>query len=260
MLAVLSDVHANLEALEAVLADAAAHGATQYASLGDVIGFNGDPAACVQRLLPLVGIAVRGNHEQALMRRGLFGVPLYTRMMDLTGAMLPPETQAPLRELPFRAVQDGVTFVHAGPNNPETWPRLGTTASAAPAFGAFTGKLCFFGHTHRATVFSETEMHIEGAAGSHTWGKVEKLHIPYDADGSFRLVLEAGKRYLVNPGSVGQPRDHDPRAAYALYDAATSTVLLRRVAYDIESACPKISRTGLPESFAAALRRGTDPT
>lgn len=247
MLAVLSDVHANIEALEAVLADAAGQGATCYASLGDLIGFNGDPAACVRRLAPLLSVAVRGNHEQALLHRGLFGVEMFTRMMDLTGAMLPKEAVESMRSLPFMAEDGAVSFVHASPLRPERWPRLSSVADAAQAFGAFTGQICFFGHTHRACIFREKG------------GTVSRLPTDYGIEGVCRLNLEPGARYLINPGSVGQPRDRDPRSAYALYDARSARVVLRRVCYDIESACPKINRTGLPSTFADALRRGESP-
>lgn len=247
MLAVLSDVHANIEALEAVLADAAARGATRYASLGDLIGFNGDPAACVRRLPPLLSVAVRGNHEHALLHRGLFGVEMFTRMMDLTGAMLPKEAIASMRDLPLLAQEGAATFVHASPLCPERWPRLSTLADAARAFGAFPGRICFFGHTHRTDVFLEKN------------GTVSRQPIDYDTDGSCCLALETGARYLINPGSVGQPRDRDPRSAYALYDERHARVILRRVCYDIESTCPKIGRTGLPSSFADALRCGKSP-
>jgi len=247
MLAVLSDVHANIEALDAVLADAAALGATRYASLGDLIGFNGDPAACVRRLPPLLSIAVRGNHEHALLHRGLFGVEMLTRMMDLTGAMLPQEAVASMRDLPFLAEEGEATFVHASPLCPGRWPRLSSVADAEQAFGAFPGRICFFGHTHRAAVFCEKD------------GTVSRRPVDYDAEGSCSLDLEPGARYLINPGSVGQPRDRDSRSAYALYDECHTRVILRRVCYDIESACPKIVRTGLPSSFADALRCGESP-
>lgn len=247
MLAVLSDVHANIEALEAVLADAAGLGAARYAGLGDFIGFNGDPVACVRRLAPLLSVAVRGNHEQALLQRGLFGVGLFTRMMDLTGAMLPEESVESMRALPYLAEDGAVVFVHASPFCPERWPRLSSVADAAQAFGAFTGRICFFGHTHRACVFREKG------------GSVSRLPVDYGTGGACRLDLEPDARYLINPGSVGQPRDRDPRSAYALYDARNARVILRRVCYDIESACSKIRRTGLPPAFAEALRCGASP-
>lgn len=246
--AVLSDVHANLEALDAALADAREHRATAFASLGDAIGFNGDPAACVERLLPLVDVAVRGNHEEALLNRGLFGVPLYTAMMDRTAAMLSAESAAPMRMLPLKTQWHGVTLAHASPAQPGEWRRIASIPDARAAFAAFEGNLCFFGHTHRATVFKECG------------GQISLIPAVYQQDGSCVVPLEANCRYLINPGSVGQPRDLDWRAAYMLYDDEARTVTLRRVAYDVDSAASKISRTGLPARFGDALRRGTTPT
>lgn len=245
--AILSDIHANLEALQAVLADAAQQGTGEYAGLGDVIGFNGDPAACVELAMPLFNVAVRGNHEEALLQRGLFGVPLYTAMMDRTAAMLGADLVALLRPLPRKASRGGITYVHATPAG-EGWQRISTVPEAREAFTLFSGGVCFFGHTHRPAIFCHKE------------DKVHIIPVVYDADGSFTLTLEAECRYLINPGSVGQPRDLDYRAAYGLYDTETRTLCLRRVEYDVEAAAAKISRTGLPDSFAAALKRGLTPT
>ena len=246
--AILSDIHANIEALEAVLADAARLQVTHYIGLGDIIGFNGDPAACVERVMPLFSAAVRGNHEQALFRRGLFGVPLYTAMMDRTAAMLGAEFVDRLRPLPCKASWNGLTLVHATPIAGEEWQRISSVPEARAAFAAFSGTICLFGHTHRPTIFCRNE------------DKVQIIPVVYDIQGSFALPLEPNKRYLINPGSVGQPRDLDYRAAYGIYDEETATLTLRRVDYDVEAAAAKISRTGLPESFAADLKRGHTPT
>jgi diadenosine tetraphosphatase ApaH/serine/threonine PP2A family protein phosphatase len=247
--AILSDIHANLEALQAVLADAAQLGSGEYAGLGDVIGFNGDPAACVELAMPLFNTAVRGNHEEALLQRGLFGVPLYTAMMDRTAAMLSAEHLAYIRTLPLRAQWQGITLVHAAPMQEDAWKRIGNIPSAREAFAAFEGQLCFFGHTHRATVFKEEED-----------GSISIIPAVYDEQNACTVALAPHCRYLINPGSVGQPRDFNPRAAYALLDTDTRTLTLRRVDYDIESAAAKICHTGLPDSFAVALRKGITPT
>ncbi len=246
--ALLSDIHANLEALQAVLSDAAQLQATHYAGLGDVIGFNGDPAACMQMVMPLFSVVVRGNHEQALLQRGLFGVPLYTAMMDRTAAMLGTELVNLVRPLPRKASWHGLTLVHASPAPGEEWQRIATVPEARAAFAQFDGQLCFYGHTHRPAIFCERE------------GKVCIIPVAYDESGTFSLQLEAECRYLINPGSVGQPRDLNYRAAYGLYDEETATLTLRRVDYNAEAAAEKISRTGLPESFCAALLRGQSPT
>lgn len=246
-LAILSDIHANLEALEAVLSDAARQGVTHYACLGDTIGFNGDPAACLELLLPRLSVAVRGNHEQALLQRGLFGVPLYTAMMDRTAAMLDAQALTAIRAMPLTAEWRGITFAHASPMTPAEWPRLSSLPDARQAFGSFTGFICFCGHTHRATVFREQA------------GRISAIPVACHAKGDFSLQLEQDCRYLINPGSVGQPRDLDPRASYALYDDEEQLLTLRRVPYDIAAAAGKISRTGLPASFAEALKRGASP-
>ncbi|MBE6417584.1 MAG: metallophosphoesterase family protein [Akkermansiaceae bacterium] len=247
--AVLSDIHANAEALEAVLADARAHAAEHYLCLGDIIGFNGDPEACVSAVAASFDAVVRGNHEQALLQRGLFGVPLFTAMMDRTTAMLSAESLAFIRTTVPQLQWQGIELVHASPHRPEQWGRINSVPTARTAFAAFAGQLCFFGHTHRAGVFKEQT----------PGGTVSMLPAVYRPDGSCEFALEADCRYLVNPGSVGQPRDFDWRAAYAILDTATQTLILRRVEYDVAAAAAKISRTGLPASFAAALHKGTTP-
>lgn len=247
-IAVLSDIHANKEALLAVVVDARQLAVEQFCSLGDVIGFNGDPAACIEIAQPLLATAVSGNHEAALLHRGLFGVPLYTAMMDRTAAMLNSTQIAWLRSLPQQTTYANMRLVHASPGVPSSWQRLSTPTEATAAFHAFPEQICFFGHTHRPAVFSLRE------------NTCTALPICYDKDGSCLLQLEDKARYLINPGSVGQPRDMEWKAAYCIIDTECNTLLLRRVAYDVQSAASKIERTGLPPSFAAALLRGASPT
>lgn len=246
--AILSDIHANKEALEAVLADARLHSAEHFLCLGDTIGFNGDPAACIDTAKELFDACVRGNHEQALLQRGLFGVPLFTTMMDRTTAMLSAEHLAYIRPLPLRTEWQGITLVHSSPAKEAEWQRINNIPTAREAFAAFEGQICFFGHTHRAGIFKESD------------GTVAIIPAVYNAEGSCTQTLEEGCRYLINPGAVGQPRDFDWRAAYALLDTEAHTITLRRVEYDVDAAAEKISYTGLPDSFAAALRKGISPT
>lgn len=245
---VLSDIHANLEALQSVLADMQQHGVSGALGLGDYIGFNGDPAACVELVRPHLIAAVRGNHEAALLNRSVFGVPLYMQMMDRTQAMLSVEQVAWIRSLPNHAEWNGCLLGHATPEAPKRWGRIANVNEAKKVFSAVRAGISFFGHTHRASVFR-----CDG-------GKVEKIEVVYGPDGDFALHLSSRYRWLINPGSVGQPRDMDWRAAYALYCPETRLLHLRRVAYDVEEARRKIARTGLPESFAAALLRGSSPT
>ncbi len=250
MLALLPDIHANREALEAVLADACAHGATQYAALGDLIGFGGAPVECAQRIRALHATALRGNHEAALLHPELFAAfPAVQRMTTRTRHLLPPPLFDWLTTLPHRAEAGGIPLTHATFHAPERWGRLRDTEDAALNFATTGGApLAVFGHTHRPTLFCQ-----------NTVGGVEQLPVRYDGGGSFVLRLETGLRYLVNPGSVGQPRDGDPRAAYALWNTATRTLTLRRVVYDTEAAAAGTRLMGLPEHFTAALRRGVSP-
>ena len=248
MFAVLSDIHANLEALQAVLADMQAHGADEAVSLGDIVGFNGNPAECVELVRPLLAAAVRGNHEAAMFDAAVFGVPMYISMIDTTRGMLTAKQAEWLHGLPLTAVHRGCRIWHATPYAPRIWGRISGTQDARAALNATAERVCLFGHTHRPAAFA-----MRG-------GAVERIPVEYDADGTFTLPLDPDARYLVNPGSVGQPRDGDRRAAYALVDGERACITLRRVAYDVEAAAPKIARTGLPGSFAEALRRGTSPT
>lgn len=247
MLAILSDVHANLEALQAVLADARRCGASAFISLGDHIGFNGDPAACLDLLIPLLSAAVQGNHEAELLHPGVFGVELYERMMQRTAALLHPEQRDWIASLPLTCDYRGLLLLHA-PRQGRRWKRIADAAQADTLFTEHPQHLIFSGHTHRPALYTREN------------GATTELPIHYTAGGSCSVPLPPTARYLINPGSVGQPRDNDPRAAYALLDESRSTLVLRRVAYDTRAAAAKIARTGLPASFGKALQNGSFPT
>ncbi len=252
MLAILPDIHANRQALEAVLADALACGAARWAAPGDIIGFGGDPTACAERVLALGATALRGNHEAALEHPSLFvSLPAVQRMAEKTRRQLPAPLLRWLTTLPFTAETEGIPLTHACFHAPARWERLHHAEAAMLSFAADETRqapLAFFGHTHRPTLFCRDAV-----------GQVSQLPIRYDVGGSCLLILEEGKRYLANPGSVGQPRDGDPRAAYALWDAAARRLILRRVSYDTASAAAATRAMGLPENFASALEQGLSP-
>jgi diadenosine tetraphosphatase ApaH/serine/threonine PP2A family protein phosphatase len=244
--AVLSDVHGNLEALSTVLADAASEGALGILCLGDTVGYGADPAPCIELLGERSTRMVAGNHEHGAL--GLLDVrwfnaaartaALWTR--DRLGA----DHQKFLSGLPLATTHGEATCVHASPRRPEEWDYLLSAGDGFQAFGDFATRLCFVGHSHRPGVWSL------GSSGP----AYEDLAGPAFHDR--RIPFHDGRRYIINVGSVGQPRDRDPRAAYVLWDEDERSVTLRRVSYDHKAAAAKILRAGLPRALADRLAHG----
>jgi len=237
--AIVSDIHGNLEALDAVLADVAGR-ADAILCLGDVVGYGADPRACIERLAERAQVMTAGNHEHAvagLLDLGWFNP--YARAAALwTRERLDDDHRSYLAALPLVAHVDDATLVHASPDHPEEWDYLVSAEDGFRAFGAFTTRLCLVGHSHRPGAWSL------GSAG------------PAWMPGAVDIELEHGRRYIVNVGSVGQPRDRDSRAAYALWDAEGGTVVIRRVPYDVGAARRKIVAGGLPQYLADRLAWG----
>jgi diadenosine tetraphosphatase ApaH/serine/threonine PP2A family protein phosphatase len=237
--AIISDVHANLPALRAVLADAA-RVADAVVCLGDVVGYGAEPEACIDLVAERAVAVVAGNHEHAVTGRlplDWFN-PWARAAAEWTRGRLDADRRAWLDGLPLVRELDDATLVHASPDEPDEWDYLVSAADGHAAFGAFATRLCFVGHSHRPAAWSL------GSAGPE-----------YDPRPR-EVVLDAGRRYLVNVGSVGQPRDRDARAAYAVWDAAAGCVTLRRVPYDVEAARRAIVAAGLPRILADRLRAG----
>ncbi|HEY3064603.1 MAG TPA: metallophosphoesterase family protein [Methylomirabilota bacterium] len=237
--AVLSDVHGNLEALEAVLADAAAH-ADAVVCLGDVVGYGADPIPCVERLAERAQAVVAGNHEHGVTgQMSLAWFNQYARAAaEWTREQLDDDHRDWLAALPLTASVGDATLVHASPRHPEEWDYLVSAEDGYAAFDAFETRVCFVGHSHLPGVWS-----LGSAGREHEGGNVD-------------VTLEAGRRYLVNVGSVGQPRDRDVRAAYAVWDADGRRIQIRRVAYDVNVARAKIAAAGLPRFLADRLAAG----
>ncbi|HYE96800.1 MAG TPA: metallophosphoesterase family protein [Rubricoccaceae bacterium] len=231
LVAVFSDAHANLEALTAVLTTAEARGAEALVCLGDVVGYGPDPAACVELLRARALPTVLGNHDVAVATgEGLNALPRdgHTAAL-LHRRLLTEEQRAWLGALPLRLNAYGAVYVHASPDEPAAWHRLDGFRAVRAQFAAFEGPLCFVGHSHRPAVV---------------------------ADRVGVLRVRPGHRFLVDVGSVGQPRDGDPRAAFALYDSAAFTCEIVRVPYDVEATAEKIRAAGLPHGLADRLRKG----
>jgi len=240
---ILSDLHANLEASRAVLEDARRRGFDEILCLGDVVGYGGDPNAVVDlvRSIELRAI-VRGNHDK--VAAGVEDGDTFSDVARVAAAWthetLTADNRRWLADLPRGPLDVGGFLISHGTPIEEDAYILGDI-DADVAFAAAPFHLAFFGHSHLACVFVARQ------------GAVETV-IPVPEGDPIRV--DAGARYLVNPGSIGQPRDQDVRAAYALYDREAGLVVLHRIAYDVASAQRKITEQGLPAALALRLQYG----
>ena len=241
--AIFSDVHGNLEALEAVLAHAARQGVGFHLCLGDVIGYGANPNECVDRVRSLGPAAcLRGNHDAAAIdaRERVFFHEVALAGIHFSALHLTPDNADYLRGLPY--VYRGharMMGVHASPFRPEAWEYVLDHAGAERAFEAMEpARVAFIGHSHAPVVFTDD-------------GNAQR----YPAEGTLALQLDR-HRYVMNVGSVGQPRDGNPDASYVVYDDEGDIVRHHRVRYDREKAAEKILRAGLPPVLAERLLIG----
>lgn len=236
--AIFGDIHANLEALQAVLQDAKDQGCTHYVCLGDIVGYNANPQECVDLIRELGCPVVKGNHdEQACLDTSLEGFnPLAEEALTWTRKQLSGESIAWLAGLRFVRMVHSFTVVHATLDTPEKWGYIFTPLEAAASFSYQHTAVCFCGHTHCPGVFVRDDSVVK---------------LPFT-----EVKFEMGKKYLINVGSVGQPRDGDWRASYAVYDTHKNCAELRRLEYDRDTATRKILDAGLPRRLAERLIQG----
>ena len=237
-LAIFSDIHANLEALEAVLADAHKRKCTHFVCLGDVVGYNANPHECVDRIRKLECPIVKGNHdEQASLPESSSDFnELAERAIKWTRDNLTEEDKQWLRELPLQRQVRDFTIVHATLDTPEQWGYVFSNLDAAASLTYQHTTVCFFGHTHVPMVFIRDD-------------GVRRERIEH-------IRIEPTKKYFINMGSVGQPRDGNWRAAYCTYDIENNLVEQLRVKYDVAVAQKKIIKAGLPRALAERLAIG----
>jgi diadenosine tetraphosphatase ApaH/serine/threonine PP2A family protein phosphatase len=242
---ILTDIHGNLEALDACLADARERGYDRTLVLGDLVGYGADPNAVIERVQELEPHAiVRGNHDKVAcgidQAEGFNAVARNAARWTLE--VLTPEHRAWLAALPQGPTQvdDLIEICHGSPFDEDAY--IFDELDAARALKASSRPLCLFGHTHYAVVFQLIE---------------DGLDSPGLIDTSeHRVTIIDGSKHLINPGSVGQPRDGDPRAGYAIVDEDARRVELFRLTYAIEEAQAKIVRAGLPDVLAHRLAVG----
>jgi len=236
--AIIADIHANLEALQAVLKDAKEQKVTHFACLGDVVGYNSNPVECLEIVRELECPTVRGNHDHYVAHSdSLEGFhPLAANVVDWTRKQLTDEQRAYLGQLPYNLPVETFTIVHSTLDAPSGWGYVFDKLEAEANFSYQVTSVCFYGHTHVPIAFEQTEI---------------------IKSGYFRkLKIMNGRKYFVNVGSVGQPRDGDSRAAYVIFDMIENQIELRRISYDFTVTQKKILENGLPERLASRLAIG----
>jgi diadenosine tetraphosphatase ApaH/serine/threonine PP2A family protein phosphatase len=238
---VFSDIHSNLEAFQAVLEDMRTIRFQRMICLGDVAGYAASPKDCLDLLRTLETEVLQGNHDFAVVDDGI--------LLDMSGPavtgiryareQLSASRRDFLAALPMVASHGELQFVHSSLDHPEAWTYLRREPEIRAHFAVQTDPVCFCGHTHIPGVFQ-----MDAADEVHSLGSVGRIELPREG------------KILINAGSVGQPRDRNPDACYAVYETATRTVEFRRVPYDIEAAKEKILRADLPRIIAERLSFG----
>jgi predicted phosphodiesterase len=242
--AILTDLHANREAFQAVLADLEGRGIDRLVFLGDLVGYGPDPDWVLDRVETLVAkgaLAVRGNHDRAVSAPDGAMNPAARRVIDWTVNRLNARQKLFLSDLPI-SVQDGDTlFVHASANDPQDWLYVTGSDRAMPSFRVSAARLIFVGHVHVPALYSEDR---SGRVGAHD--------IPFGQP----IPLVTSRRWLGVVGSVGQPRDGTGQASYCILDRSKNEITYRRVGYDAALTAKKSRAAGLPERLAQRLMQG----
>jgi predicted phosphodiesterase len=239
--AIIGDIHANLAAFRAVLNDLEKKGGfDKIWCLGDTVGYGPEPHACIELLKRYSHICVAGNHDWAAI--GTIDTSDFNEDAALankwTGGQLVTSDKTYIDSLQLKVVDNNFTFVHGSPREP-IWEYLLSIKSASDNFDFFETTVCLVGHSHIPLVFENND------------GKVTLQELDHGTE------VHLGKnRLIINPGSVGQPRDHDPRASYAIYDDKSETIYHYRIEYDIKATQKQMVESGLPEFLIQRLNNG----
>jgi len=238
--AIISDIHGNLEALKSILEEIDRQKVDSILCLGDIVGYGPNPNECAEIIKERADVVLAGNHDYAPLGKidiSYFN-PWARQAIEWTRENLAPETIEFLLELPLKSEQDGFTIVHATPYKPHEWNYIITIGDAIKNFPEFSSQVCFIGHSHVPMIVTLTERND---------CVVEKDN---------PLMIKDNLRYIINVGSVGQPRDLNPLSAIGLYDTDTKTYELVRVEYDIAVTQKKILASNLPSFLAERLELG----
>ncbi len=237
--AVISDIHGNLEALNSVIDSCHSSGVDSFICAGDIVGYGANPRECLDIIRELRIISVAGNHDLAVAGKidASYFIPAGKAAIAWCRNVLSFEDFDFLNGLPLVLKNNYLIVVHASLHHPERFEYLYDIINATDTFYLMDRSVCFIGHTHRPQIFIQ---------------KDGRLFFPNELS----IELSAGCKYIVNVGSVGQPRDSNPMACYCIYDTDLNMIEVKRVAYDIKSAQRKIIEAGLPEILAYRLSTG----
>jgi diadenosine tetraphosphatase ApaH/serine/threonine PP2A family protein phosphatase len=244
-LALVADLHANREAVVAVLAHAQTQGAQRHAFLGDFVGYGADPGWVVDRVREHVAqgaVAVFGNHDAAVVQGPLPSmVPDARHVVEWTRAQLDADQLAFLAGLPASIAEAEILFVHANAHAPNAWEYIVGRGDAVRSMHATACRFTFCGHTHIPALY-----HLTATGKSGDFSPAPGVTIP----------LSELRRWLAIPGSAGQPRDGNPAACYAIFDTVERAITFHRVPYDHDAAAGKVRAAGLPQDLAQRLTNG----
>lgn len=237
---IISDIHANLEALVSVLSKIRADETSERViCLGDIVGYGANPSECIKETKKIADVILAGNHDYAACdKTSIANFNQYARKAALwTRNELTESELNFLRELPLKHEENNLTFVHSSLHRPAEWRYILSRRDAYIDFQVMENKILFVGHSHVPVIFEEEGREIN---------ILQRRNVE----------LNNELKYIINPGSVGQPRDRNPDASYAIFDSKKLTVEFRRVPYSIEKAQEKIRVNGLPEILAERLSVG----
>ncbi len=236
--AIIADIHGNLEAFTVVLNDIREQCVDHVVCLGDVVGYNANPKECLKIVRDMNIPVVKGNHDDLCSTNNeLEGFnPHAADAVHWTRNQLNEEEKQWLRDLKYTRMVANFTMVHATLDAPDRWQYVFDKLAAAASFPYQVSQICFFGHTHVPVAFMRDTV-VRGGTYS-------------------KFKIDPSKKYFINVGAVGQPRDNNPKCAYVIYDMTAATIELRRLDYDIAAAQAKIRAVGLPERLAERLAYG----
>jgi diadenosine tetraphosphatase ApaH/serine/threonine PP2A family protein phosphatase len=244
IIALLSDIHGNLEALNACLKHAGERGAGRFAFLGDFVGYGADPQAVLDRITSYASegaIVVKGNHDEAIARTPKYMNDSVRAVINWTRGTLSSEAKSFLATLPLCVREAGMCFVHSSAAAPERWDYIDSPAAAQRSIAAAGTPYTFAGHVH------EQELYFQVAPA--------RVNVFRPVPGSV-VPIGRHRRWLAIVGSVGQPRDNNPAAAYAEFDVERERITFHRIPYDHLAAAEKIAQAGLPLSIAYRVAKG----